>query len=75
MIMYTCAVCYDHCSEACCRVDRNELRVLPNGQWVCEGCFDETPNEIFGLPADYDGDRPRWSDFKAPPEHVPAATN
>lgn len=73
MIMYACATCYEHCSEACGHADRTELRVLADGMWLCEGCFDELSYEAFGLPADHDGDKPLWSSFPPPPEHVPVA--
>jgi hypothetical protein len=71
-IMYVCEPCYVDCSEGCGHMDRTEVRVLPDGRWVCEGCFDDLPDEALGLPADYDGLRPFWSSFSPPPEYKPA---
>lgn len=41
-IMYVCTICADDNPEGCGHFDRNDLRVLPSGDWLCEGCFEET---------------------------------
>ena len=59
-IMYVCAECAIHNPEGCGHFDRNDLRVMPNGQWACEPCFDEAMR--YGPQ--------RWPDLPAPPEYV-----
>jgi len=64
-IMYVCDQCADNAPEACGHYDRAELRVVPTGEWLCEGCFDEWPFDLKD-----DEFRPSWSDFQPPPEYV-----
>lgn len=41
-IMYVCSECADNDPESCGRYDRNDLRVMPDDRWLCEGCFEDT---------------------------------
>lgn len=64
-IMYVCDQCADDAPEACGHYDRNALRVVPTGEWLCEGCFDERSFDLKD-----DEFMPMWSDFPSPPEYV-----
>ena len=68
-IMYCCTVCADANPEMCGYFDRTNLRVMPDGDWLCDSCFDETTQADRG--ADPDGDGLCWSDFSPPPEYGP----
>ena len=68
-IMYICSDCSDNNPESCGRFDRNDLRVLPSGKWLCDECFDETTSGDRGE-TDEDENK-RWCDFPAPPEYGP----
>jgi hypothetical protein len=70
-IMYVCDGCCENNPEACGRFDRNELRVVDGGKWVCESCFDDVALEDFAAlgGGDY---KPLWSYFPPPPEYVAA---
>ncbi len=75
-IMYVCTICEEHAPEGCGRFDRTDLRIIPDGRWVCDDCF----NEI--LESDERGDREidggedvewqAWRDLPIPPEHKPS---
>jgi hypothetical protein len=66
-IMYVCTECADHNPEGCGHFDRGDLRVLPDGRWLCEGCFDDTTAADRGEDTEeYRG----WSDFPAPRQYV-----
>lgn len=68
-IMYCCTNCVDNYSEACGYFDRNDLRVLPDGRWLCDGCFDDTDQTERGN--DNEDDEYRgWGDLPAPQEYV-----
>jgi hypothetical protein len=67
-IMYVCDMCADGCPESCGHYDRHDLRVMPTGEWLCDSCFDDWEFDL-----GEDDSRPRWSDFSAPPEYVPAS--
>lgn len=77
-IMYVCSECADANPEGCGHFDRNDLRVLPGGQWLCEGCFEEaSPRDRGMIPDDAEGEDTRgWFDLPAPPEYsaMPPAT-
>ena len=66
-ILYVCAVCVETGNnEWCGREDRNDLRVMPDGSWICDSCYD-------GLLTDQDNEDAEpidWRDMKAPPEYV-----
>lgn len=66
-IMYVCGPCYEHEPERCGYVDRNELRVLPTGEWVCGGCYSSWEDWL----TDDDGERqqlPLWGELPPPPD-------
>lgn len=69
-IMYVCSDCADNYPEGCGHFDRNDLRAMPDGKWLCEGCFDElTPAE---RGADPDADEWKgWCDFPPPRAYAP----
>lgn len=70
-IMYVCSECADGCPEGCGHYDRNDLRVLPDGRWLCQECFDDTDWRERG--EDSDTDEPKyWDDFQVPPEYSPS---
>lgn len=46
-IMYVCSECAEGCPEACGHYDRTELRVMPDGAWLCESCFDNNDDNEF----------------------------
>lgn len=49
-ILYVCSVCDDDGNqEFCGRADPADLRVLPDGRWVCDGCYDEKDADQLGL--------------------------
>lgn len=68
-IMYVCSECADGCPEACGHYDRKDLRLMPDGNWLCESCFDETEQADRGnMDVDqYFG----WDDLPIPPEFGP----
>jgi hypothetical protein len=60
-IMYCCDVCVEQYPEGCAREDREELRVTPEGTWLCEGCYSDTRAET----------APCWGKLPVPPEYGP----
>jgi hypothetical protein len=62
-IMYCCEDCADNMPEQCGHFDRTEVRVAPDGRWLCEDCYDDDVSE----------DAPNWSSCPPAPEHVPAS--
>ncbi len=58
-ILYVCTRCADGAEESCGHYDRTELRVTPDGDWLCENCHGD-------IPVAY-GDRPSWNDLPSPP--------
>ena len=69
-IMYVCSDCADGYPEGCGHYDRNDLRALPDGRWLCETCFDETTQIERG---NNDEDEYKaWRDFPQPPEYEPS---
>lgn len=63
-IMYICEVCAEHDPESCGHFDRTEVRVAPDGRWLCDGCYDdEAPSDAVA-----------WGDLSAPPEYGPIPT-
>lgn len=68
-MMYVCDSCFENASEACGHVDRDNLRVLPDGDWACEVCFyDMSPSDM-GYDSD-DGVKPAWRDLPLPPSEA-----
>lgn len=64
-IMYVCSGCADGNPEGCGHYDRNDLRVLPDGRWLCEACFDDTDQVERGVDLESDEFK-NWSDFPPP---------
>ena len=67
-IMYCCTFCADNNPEMCGYFDRNDLRAVPDGRWLCASCFDDLTFEERG--EDEDGDRKCWNDFPPPRAYV-----
>lgn len=64
-IMYVCSQCADNYPEGCGHFDRNDLRLMPDGRWLCEGCFDDTDQVDRG---NKDEDQyVSWADMPVPP--------
>lgn len=40
-IMYICTECAEHAPESCGHMDPKELRCVPDGRWLCDGCYDD----------------------------------
>lgn len=68
-IMYICTDCADGYPEGCGYYDRNDLRVMPDGRWLCDGCHDNIPPNR----GDPDAEKPFWSSLPIPPEYGPVA--
>lgn len=68
-IHYGCNSCDFH-------KDREELHIMPSGDWLCEECYDDTPMWTFSpRPPDQDDPQyPRWDSFPEVPEYVPKET-
>jgi hypothetical protein len=67
-IMYVCSDCADGNPEGCGHYDRCDLRVLPDGRWLCESCFDDTDQIERG---NHDEDAYKhWGDLPMPPEYA-----
>ena len=69
-ILYLCEFCMDNCPEGSCW-ERKDLRVLPTGVWVCDGCFHDGNCRDLGLPDDEDDVKPKWASLPLPPEYLP----
>jgi len=39
-ILYVCTDCAEECPETCGHFDPKELCVMPDGRWLCVGCYD-----------------------------------
>ncbi len=70
-IMYVCSDCADGNPEGCGHYDPEDLRVMPDGRWLCETCFDDTTQiERGNTDGETIGDRSiGWSDLPAPCEY------
>jgi hypothetical protein len=70
-ILYVCKNCEENYNEGCC-FPREDLRVLPDGSWVCHTCYDDAPWWTFiEYPKDEDAEQPFWNDLPAVPEYGP----
>jgi hypothetical protein len=68
-IMYVCSECADNVPESCGHYDPNDLRIMPDGKWLCECCFDDTTQVDRG---NIDEDKYLdWSDLPPAPEYSP----
>jgi hypothetical protein len=62
-IMYVCSACSDEYPENCGHYDRSELRVMPDGRWLCAECYDEENYQTkIGIP---------FASLPIPPEYEP----
>ena len=74
-VMFCCESCADNYPEGCGYFNRDDLRVMPNGAWLCDGCFTDCDAYDYGFrERDEDGElvKPDWADLPAPPALVPA---
>ena len=74
-VMFCCESCADNYPEGCGYFDRDDLRVMPNGVWLCDGCFTDCDAYDYGFrERDEDGElvKPDWADLPAPPDLVRA---
>lgn len=67
-IMYICTECADGYPEGCGHFDRNDLRAMPDGKWLCKQCFDDTSQIERGN--DDEDKYLVWSDLSAPPAYA-----
>ena len=73
-ILYVCECCHESAPEGCGRPEPDEVAVMPNGAWLCEGCFEEEFLGDYGVKELEDDElRPSFSDFPHPAEYVPRA--
>lgn len=70
-IMYCCTFCADNNPEMCGYFDRDNLRVMPDGRWLCDSCFDEAWQD---RQTGEETEAKCWSDFPAPTEYGPVVT-
>jgi hypothetical protein len=66
-IMYVCSECASGNPEGCGYYDRTNLRVMDDGSWLCDGCFDAV---AFSDKKHFESGR-CWSDYPEPPEYGP----
>lgn len=59
-IMYVCGPCLENNSESCGHFDRDELVVTPSGEWMCDSCYENDPDNDAGI---------KFSDLPIPPEY------
>ncbi len=74
-VMFCCESCADNYPEGCGYFDRDDLRVMPNGKWLCDGCFTDCDAYDYGfrdLDEDEEMAKPDWRDLPVPPALVPA---
>lgn len=65
-IMYVCEICAapDNNPEGCGHYDRDMVRKAPDGQWVCESCYDDiNPNKDYIVRL-----WPNWRELPQSPE-------
>src|SRR5208282_669777 len=61
-IAYVCGSCWENNSEASCYERREELRITPNGEWMCDCCYEYDP--------DKDQNAIAWDKLPLPPEYI-----
>ena len=57
-IMYVCDPCLENNPEASGHFDRDELRVVPDGRWMCDSCYE------------FEYERKLWHLLPMPPEYI-----
>jgi len=65
-IMYVRSTCADESPETCGHFDRNELRVISDGRWLCEICYDARDKSEPSVD---------WANLLPPPEFSAAPTS
>lgn len=71
-IFYICSDCYDADTETCGRNEPSDLRIMPNGRWLCDDCFGENDAYDIGVQYDADGEighKPEWRSLPIPPTY------
>jgi hypothetical protein len=70
-IWYECVNCMKEGDGNCHPHD--QVRLLPNGDWICECCFDDAPPWEYVDPPEgvEDPKPPRWRDLPPVPKYVP----
>lgn len=61
--MYVCEFCEESSPEGCGHVDRKELRVMSDGRFICEYCYEDIP-QMVDIPV-------KWSTLPLPPTYIP----
>lgn len=72
--MYICTECADGYPEGCGHYDRNDLRAMPDGRWLCEACFDDTSHAERTVDPETDEFK-NWDDMPAPPAYGPVSSH
>ena len=60
-IFYVCSSCLENAPEASGQAEPTDLRVMDDGRWLCNCCYDE----------EADSEAPRWSTLPIPPTYGP----
>jgi hypothetical protein len=70
-ILYVCQPCHENAPEGCGHGDPTDLRVLPDGTWVCGDCHQAIYDGEYPQ-GEYDAENPppAWADLPAPPVHA-----
>jgi hypothetical protein len=71
-IMYVCTNCADNYPEGCGHYSPDDLRVTPDGSWICDPCHDDARDGDFGLVATEEDGLPDWHGLPKPPHFVPS---
>jgi len=72
-IYYACKCCEEESPESAV-FRREDVRVIPGGDWICETCFDDAGAWTYvARPEGIENPDPTdWRDLPEVPEHVPA---
>jgi len=68
-IYYGCDECEEHNPEGYCFL-RDMVRVMPDGKWICENCYNDAPDWTYvdHPPTDDEVEQSRWASFPMPGE-------
>lgn len=72
-IMYVCTRCADEAPEGCGHFDPNDLVVMPDGEWLCDNCWDDLPPTSKAV--DASEERIPFAELPHPPVYVPLPTH
>lgn len=75
-IFYQCDECANGGDGTC--YPHEDLRLMPNGDWVCDSCFaDMAPQDLkaYGVEIKDEDDPTRWNDYPAIPVYGPITPN